>query len=140
MLSETADAKAFMGLTTLVGHLSGGNLHAARMELADTPNEQNVCLFVLTSAFLGEDATLEAELDMLGVAKVNSNDQLASVEAAEIKANKSGKCVGVCWVGDRIDKGKRHRVMSPTHHKSPMLTTFIRLYLRRAPQMPGCCL
>ena len=28
-----------MGLTTLVGHLSGGNLHAARMALANTPNE-----------------------------------------------------------------------------------------------------
>lgn len=107
MLSETADAKAFMGLTTLVGHLSGGNLHAARMGLADTPNEQNVCLFVLTSAFLGEDATLEAELDMLGVAKVNTDDQLASVEAAEIKTQNSGKYAGVWWMGDKVDMVSR---------------------------------
>ena len=52
MLSETADAKTFMGLTTLVGHLGGGNLgnlHAARMALADTPNEQNICLLIMTS-------------------------------------------------------------------------------------------
>ena len=40
---------------------------------------------------------------MLGVAKVNTDDQLASVEAAEIKAQNSDKYVVACWVGDKID-------------------------------------